>query len=68
MNPKDRPKSRRGFAAMSPEMRSHLARMGGKATPPEKRAFSKDHELARTAGAKGGTNTRTRNRIRLRDE
>lgn len=46
----------RGFAAMSLEKRQAIARMGGKSVPKEKRSFSKDPKLARTAGAKGGRN------------
>ena len=45
---------RRGFAAMTKDERCKIASMGGKAVPPEKRAFSLDNELARSAGKKGG--------------
>lgn len=48
------PKKLRGFAAMSPERRRELASRGGKATPPEKRAFSRSPALAQSAGTKGG--------------
>lgn len=54
----DKPKSRRGFAAMSPEKRREIARKGGASTPPEKRAFSKSRDLAVTAGRKGGEASR----------
>lgn len=47
-------KALRGFAAMTPERRTEVARLGGAATPPEKRSFFKNRELAATAGAKGG--------------
>ena len=47
-------KSKRGFASMSPEKRSEIARMGGKAIAPEKRSFSVNRDLAKSAGAKGG--------------
>lgn len=51
----DPPKSaRRGFAAMSLEKRLAIARLGGKAVPSEKRAFSLDGDLATSAGRKGG--------------
>ena len=50
----DKPKARRGFAAMSPEKRREIARKGGAAVPPEKRAFAADRSLAATAGRKGG--------------
>lgn len=47
-------KSKRGFASMSPEKRSEIARMGGKAIAPEKRSFSVNRDLAKSAGAAGG--------------
>lgn len=50
----DKPKARRGFAAMDPEQRRQLARKGGKSVPGSKRGFAKDRELARSAGAAGG--------------
>jgi general stress protein YciG len=50
-----KPKSRRGFAAMSEEKRRAIARKGGAAVPAEKRAFHKDRKLAAEAGSKGGT-------------
>lgn len=51
----DMPKpARRGFAAMSAEKRLAIARLGGKAVPNEKRAFSVDGDLAAWAGQKGG--------------
>lgn len=45
----------RGFASLSPEVRSEIARRGGLAVPAEKRAFSKSKELAISAGRKGGS-------------
>lgn len=47
-------KQRRGFAAMSPEKRSAISRLGGLAVPDDKRAFSQDRGLASSAGAVGG--------------
>jgi hypothetical protein len=47
--------SNRGFASLTPERRSEIARMGGAAVPREKRSFSIDSELAREAGRKGGS-------------
>lgn len=44
----------RGFAALSPERRKEIARMGGKSIAPDKRAFSQNRELARRAGKVGG--------------
>lgn len=48
----EKPKARRGFAAMSPEKRREIAARGGRAMPIEARAFSKDPNLARAAGQK----------------
>lgn len=50
----DKPKSKRGFAAMSPEKRREIASKGGSSVPADKRAFSRDRELASKAGEKGG--------------
>lgn len=49
-----KPKSKRGFASMSPELRRIIAAKGGAATPPHKRAFSLNPALAVEAGRKGG--------------
>jgi uncharacterized protein len=54
----DKPKSKRGFASMSPERRREIARMGGKSVPAESRAFSKQRDLAYKAGRKGGLTRR----------
>jgi len=62
-----RTKSRRGFAAMSPEKRSEIARMGGRAVPAEKRSFSADRSLAATAGHKGGKSVPDASRTFSRD-
>lgn len=51
----DKPKARRGFAAMSEEQRIRIASRGGSAIKPENRSFSRDPELARRAGRKGGS-------------
>ena len=48
--------SNRGFASMSAERRREIARLGGQAVPKESRSFSKDPDLAATAGRKGGSN------------
>lgn len=45
---------KRGFASLSPERRTEIARKGGGSVPAEKRSFSQNRNLARTAGAKGG--------------
>lgn len=47
-------KSKRGFAAMTPERRKEIAAKGGRAGKPENRAFFKDKNLAVEAGAMGG--------------
>jgi general stress protein YciG len=50
----EKPKSKRGFACMSVEKRTAIARKGGSSVPPEKRTFSTHEGLAAQAGAKGG--------------
>lgn len=57
MTPPTPTKRPRGFAAMSPEARTAIARKGGAAVPPEKRAYSTNRELAAASGSKGGTAT-----------
>lgn len=47
--------SNRGFASLSPERRSEIARKGGAAVPSAKRSFSTNSDLAREAGRKGGS-------------
>ncbi|MEJ6790182.1 stress-induced protein [Brevundimonas sp. BR2-1] len=44
----------RGFAAMSLEQRRAIASKGGASVAPEQRTFSRDSDLARAAGQKGG--------------
>lgn len=51
-------KSRRGFAAMSVEKRTEIARKGGAGVPADKRSFSKSKDLAASAGRKGGEASR----------
>jgi general stress protein YciG len=53
-------KRTRGFAGMSPEKRREIARKGGASVPDAKRSFSKDRELAKEAGRKGGENNSRR--------
>ena len=48
-------KKPRGFAAISPERRKEIARMGGRSVKPENRSFSQNRELAADAGKKGGS-------------
>jgi general stress protein YciG len=52
------PSLRRGFAAMSPERRTEIAKKGGGSVPPEKRSFARDRKLAASAGRKGGEASR----------
>lgn len=54
----DQPKSKRGFAGMTPERRREIARLGGASVPADKRTFSKDKDLASSAGQKGGSSSR----------
>jgi general stress protein YciG len=58
----ERIKSKRGFASMTPERRSEIARKGGKAVKPENRSFSKNADLASTAGRKGGSSVKKEKR------
>ena len=56
---------RRGFASLSPERRTEMARLGGRAVPEEKRSFSQNRDLAREAGRKGGARS---SRVRKGDD
>lgn len=49
-----RPKRRGGFAGMTPERRREIAAKGGRSVPDHMRTFSRDRDLAASAGAKGG--------------
>jgi uncharacterized protein len=49
-----KPKSRRGFAAMSPEKRAEIASKGGKAAHAVGKAHEFTSDEARVAGKKGG--------------
>jgi general stress protein YciG len=51
---KVQPKGKQGFASMSLERRREVASMGGRSIPDANRAFSKQRDLAREAGRKGG--------------
>lgn len=53
-----RPKARRGFAAMTPEQRSAIARRGGLAAQARGTAHRWTSEEAAEAGRKGGTVSR----------
>jgi uncharacterized protein len=56
-------KARRGFAAMTQEKRTEIARKGGAGVPSHKRSFSKDRNLAASAGRKGGEASRGGGRL-----
>ena len=48
---------KRGLAALketNPERVREIAASGGRSHPPEKRAFARNHDLAVSAGRKGG--------------
>ena len=53
---------------MTPEKRREVSSLGGKAIPREKRAFSRNRELAREAGRKGGTAARRLKRSLTEEE
>lgn len=60
-----RPKSKRGFASLSPEKRREVAAKGGASVPDGKRSFSRSIALAKAAGAKGGANSHGGGRKRI---
>ena len=49
---------KRGFAAMSKERRTEIAKKGGASVHPTLRSFAKDRALAASAGAKGGAKSK----------
>ena len=53
-------KKPRGFACMTPDRRSEIARMGGQAVPPSKRTYSIDKFKASESGKIGGSLSRKR--------
>lgn len=52
--PKEQPKQRRGFRAMSPEKQKEIASLGGKAAHAKGTAHVWSSEEAKEAGRKGG--------------
>lgn len=62
----EKPKSKRGFAAMSPEKQKEIAARGGKKAHEKGRAHTFTSEEAKQAGAKGGTVAAARKRKRKR--
>ncbi len=61
----DKPRKRRGFAAMDPKLVSELATRGGKAAHRAGTAHEFTSEEARIAGRKGGLATHAKRRARL---
>lgn len=55
----NKPKSRRGFASMTPEKLREVSAKGGASVPAEKRMFSVDRTLATDAGREGGKTKRS---------
>jgi len=53
-------KKPRGFACMTPDRRSEIARMGGQAVPADKRTYSIDKSKASASGKIGGSLSRKR--------
>lgn len=58
-------KDKRGFAKMDPEQLKAISQKGGLSVAKQNRAFSRDRTLAASAGAKGGSSSRTEQRARL---
>jgi general stress protein YciG len=61
-------KSRRGFAAMSPERQREIASQGGRAAHEQGVAHEWNQNEARDAGRKGGRISGTKRRSSARDE
>ena len=53
-------KKPRGFACMTPDRRSEIARMGGQAVPADKRTYSINKLKASESGKIGGSLSRKR--------
>lgn len=54
--------AKRGFAALTPERRKAISSLGGKAVKPQNRSFSRNKDLAISAGKKGGISVSPENR------
>ena len=50
-----KPKSKKGFASMSPDRLREVSSRGGSNRAPEDRPFAKDPKLASYAGWRGGS-------------
>jgi len=62
------PKSRRGFAAMSPERQREIASQGGRAAHEQGVAHEWSKDEARSAGKKGGQVSGVKRKTSGRDE
>lgn len=51
------PEKKRGLAALTPERRREIARLGGMSVPREKRTFFINPEMAKRVGSVGGLKT-----------
>jgi len=60
-------KSKRGLAAMTPERRREIQSMGGRSVAAENRAYSKNADLAREAGRRGGNRKAIKERLRAQE-
>ena len=58
-------KGKRGFASMDPEKRKAIAQKGGLSVAKENRSFSRNRDLASSAGRKGGSTPRGDQRARV---
>ncbi len=63
--PEEKPRRRRGFAAMDPKLVSELATRGGKAAHRAGTAHEFSSEEARVAGRKGGMATHAKRRAKM---
>lgn len=57
MNEEEKPKAKRGFAAITPERQREIASQGGKAAHQQGVAHQWNKEQARAAGRRGGQAT-----------
>lgn len=58
MTDETKPKAKRGFGAMDPELAREISRRGGAAVPADKRSFAANPDLAARAGRVGGSKSR----------
>jgi general stress protein YciG len=67
-NQSEQQKSRRGFAAMSPERQRQIASQGGRAAHEQGVAHQWNCDEAREAGKKGGQSSGFKRRMSGRDD